>query len=679
MAHNDNRKLNRREFLKQSTAAAAAFTIGLGARPIYAGKKRRTGAGKKVIVIGIDGMDPRLSESMMNTGKLPNFAGLRQKGGYHILGTSIPPQSPVAWANFINGAGPGSHGIFDFIHRHPEKQCVPFFAMAETVRGEGYWEIGDHKIQMDFWPFNHKPAATLLRRQGTPFWDYLDEAGISSTFYNLPSDYPPSQSKRGCHRCLSGMGTPDMLGTYGTYQHYAEDGPVRTKSEGGGKRSMLFFENESAGAKLIGPLNNFLKEPEPATIEFTVHRDKQARAAVIEIQKHKVLLKEGQWGPWLKLDFEMSMPAFLPDKKLSGICRFYLQEVEPNFRLYVSPINTDPSDPAVQITEPPKFIEEISGDLGLFYTTGFQEDHKALSNKVFTDDEFANQADYVLQERLNLLNYALENYDDGLLFFYFSSTDLQAHMFWWDSDEKHPVRSAAEAKKYFNHLQDIYRKMDSVVGDILKRYGEQATIIVMSDHGFANFKRQFNLNTWLRENGYLYPPDCTSVLRDVDWSKTRAYGLGINGLYLKLKGRERDGIVEPGQQREGLITELINKLEAVRDANGRRVIRRVHRTDKAYAGPATALAPDLIVGYRRDYRASWATCLGDMTKEVLLDNDSAWSADHCADVSEVPGVIFSNKPLAADKPALTDIGPSILTEYGLEIPASMTGKNILTT
>jgi predicted AlkP superfamily phosphohydrolase/phosphomutase len=168
-------------------------------------------------------------------------------------------------------------------------------------------------------------------------------------------------------------------------------------------------------------------------------------------------------------------------------------------------------------------------------------------------------------------------------------------------------------------------------------------------------------------------------LRDVDWSKTRAYGLGINGLYLNLKGRERDGIVEPGQQREGLITELINKLEAVRDANGRRVIRRVHRTDKAYAGPATALAPDLIVGYRRDYRASWATCLGDMTKEVLLDNDSAWSADHCADVSEVPGVIFSNKPLAADKPALTDIGPSILTEYGLEIPASMTGKNILTT
>jgi len=233
MPYNNNRKINRREFLKRSAVATAAFTAGLGAKPVYAAQKRRHGAGNKVIVIGIDGMDPRLSERMMNTGKLPNFDKLRKLGGYRVLGTSIPPQSPVAWANFINGAGPGSHGIFDFIHRHPEKQCVPFFAMAETVPGEGYWEIGDHKIQLDFWPFNHKPPATLMLRQGIPFWDYLDEAGIYSTFYNLPSNYPPSRSKYGHHRCLSGLGTPDMQGKHGGYQHFAEDGPVLMKEEGG--------------------------------------------------------------------------------------------------------------------------------------------------------------------------------------------------------------------------------------------------------------------------------------------------------------------------------------------------------------------------------------------------------------------------------------------------------------
>jgi predicted AlkP superfamily phosphohydrolase/phosphomutase len=314
--------------------------------------------------------------------------------------------------------------------------------------------------------------------------------------------------------------------------------------------------------------------------------------------------------------------------------------------------------------------------LGLFYTTGFQEDHKALSNEIFTDEEYRIQAGMVLQERLKLLDYALENYDDGLLFFYFSSTDLQSHMFWWDSDLKHPTRSAEDAKNCFRHIHKLYHELDSVVGDILRRYGDKATIIVMSDHGFANFKRQFNLNTWLRDNGYIYPQNSTGILRNVDWSRTRAYGLGINGLYLNIKGRERDGIVEPGGQREQLLDELTTKLEAVRDTNGERVILKVHRTDKVYSGPTRALAPDLVIGYCRDYRASWATCLGDMTREILLDNDSVWSADHCADASEVPGVIFSNRPISATTPALVDIAPSVLVKFGLKIPPSMQGENI---
>ncbi|MHC4295129.1 MAG: alkaline phosphatase family protein, partial [Planctomycetota bacterium] len=607
----DGRELTRREFLKRSAVTAAAVGAGLNATRLYALTRKRTAkhTARKVIVIGIDGMDPRLSERMMNEGLLPNFSALREGGGYSRLGTSIPPQSPVAWANFINGADPGSHGIFDFIHRDPVRQCYPFFSVAETVSGQGYWETGDHKVQLDFWPFGHTPPQTLLRRQGIPFWDYLDEAGISSQFYNLPSNYPPSPSKHGNHRCLAGMGTPDLLGTYGTYQHFAADGPLYVKEEGGGRRSPIFFENDTSvpSLQLLGPQNTFLRNPREATIDFVVHRDGDARAAVIEIQRQRILLQEGQWSRWIKLDFELSMPAFMTDKHVSGICRFYLQQVAPNFRLYVSPINTDPSDPATKITEPATFIEDISKELGLFYTTGFQEDHKALSNGVFSDAEFATQAGMVLEERLNLLNYALKHYDDGLLFFYFSSTDLQGHMMWWDSDRKHPTRSTEEAKQYFEHLKGVYRKMDSVMGDLLKRYGDRATILAMSDHGFANFRRQFNLNTWLRDNGFLQPAGATSVLGDVDWSGTQAFGLGINALYLNLKGRERDGIVSPGARQEELLDTLTERLEAVRDTDGRKVIHKVHRTDKAYSGKETKLAPDLIVGYARDYRASWST------------------------------------------------------------------------
>jgi predicted AlkP superfamily phosphohydrolase/phosphomutase len=652
-------RINRRVFLKR-TAIAAAGAAAVGAGGYWIGSRRRVSraAGKKVIVIGIDGMDPGLSARMMKEGLLPNLEKLSAAGGFSELGTSIPPQSPVAWANFINGSGPGSHGIFDFIHRHPEEQCAPFSSGAETVDGQ-----------------------TVLRRQGVPFWDYLDEAGVPSTFYDLPSNYPASPSHYHHHRCISGMGTPDMLGTYGTYQHFAEDGPAEPLSESGGKRFGLSFENETARAEILGPPNSMDMPPRPFTVEFLVHRDRDADAAAIDVQGKRILLKAGQWSPWVKLSYPLPwyvvrFDDMKPSQHLSGMCRFYLQEVAPNFRLYVSPINMDPAAPAQKISEPESFIKDVAVRLGPFPTTGFQEDYSARKNGVFDDEEYLRQANMVLEQRLALFEDAIQNYDDGLLFFYFSSSDLQSHMFWWDSDDKHPIRSDDEAKSYFGHVRRLYQRLDQVVGDIADRYGSQAAIIVMSDHGFSNFGRQFNLNSWLRALGYLGPPDCTTIMKDVDWSRTVAYGLGINGLYLNLKGRERDGIVEPGDMQQALLAELKERLEAVTDFNGQQVIRSVYRADQVYTGDATALAPDLIVGYCRGYRASWATCLGDLTEEVLLDNDSAWSADHCADALEVPGVLFSNRRLGDGKPRLVDVAPSILGEFGLPVPASMQGKNM---
>jgi predicted AlkP superfamily phosphohydrolase/phosphomutase len=678
MSEPEATKVDRRRFLKRSAAVAGVGAAGMAAASLWVGSQSRVSRslGHKMIVIGIDGMDPRLTGSMMQEGLLPNLKKMSSVGGFRSLGTSIPPQSPVAWANFINGAGPGSHGIFDFIHRHPHEQCAPFYSAAETIPGEGYWEVGEHRLQFDFWPFNHQPPKTVLRRQGVPFWDFLDARGIPSTFYDLPSNYPPSPSQYGHHRCLCGMGTPDMLGTYGTYQHFSEDCPEAGIEEGGGKRTKLKFERETAVTKLVGPENSYLKNPVPAEVEFKVHRDRQANAAVLEIAGRRILLKAGEWSTWIQLPFALSTPGFIPSQQVTGICRFYLQEVAPNFRLYVTPINIDPSAPAVPLSEPADFTKQITEQVGLHYTTGFQEDHKARSNGVFVDDEFLKQATLVLEERLALFEYAIDNYDDGLLFFYFSSSDLQSHMFWWNSDDKHPTRSGPEAKRYFEHIRRLYQRLDAIIGDIYDRYGSQATILVMSDHGFANFGRQFNLNSWLRDFGYLNPRECSSIMQDCDWSRTRAYGLGINGLYLNLKGRERDGIVEPGEQQERLIKQLVARLEAVRDYDGQKVIRSVYRADKVYSGSATELAPDLIVGYARGYRASWATCLGELSAEVLTDNDAAWSADHCADALEVPGVLCCNKPIQAAEPSLVDIAPSILDDFGIPTPSTMIGRNI---
>jgi predicted AlkP superfamily phosphohydrolase/phosphomutase len=666
--------MNRRAFLKRTAAAGAAAA----ASSYWLGGCSRVSrsAGKKVIVIGVDGMDPRLSESMMQEGLLPNLQKLSTQGGFSRLGTSVPPQSPVAWANFINGNGPGTHGIFDFVHRHPEDPAVGFYGAAETVAGEGAWEVDEHNVPLDFWPFNHKPSATVLRRQGEPFWNFLDEAGVPSTFFDLPCNYPPSPSQHGHHRCIAGMGTPDMLGTYGTYQFFSEDGPPEPVEESGGRRSSLNFEAETARATLVGPQDGYRIQPRPTEIEFLVHRDRDAKAAVIDIQGKRIILREGEWSRWTPLDFTLSMPWFLPSPKAGGICRFYLQEVAPDLKLYVTPINIDPGNPAVQLSEPASFIKDAAGRLGPFYTSGFQEDYNARRHGVFSDDEFITQAEEVLRERLALFEYAVNNYDDGLLFFYFSSSDLQSHILWWNTDEEHPIREAAEARARFQHVRRLYGRLDRVIGDIVDRYGSTATIIVMSDHGFANFGTQFNLNSWLRANNYLGPPECTSIMHDVDWKRTAAYGLGLNGLYINLKGRERDGVIEPGEQKEALLRELKAGLESVVDENGQRVIRGVYRSDQVYSGNATALAPDLIVGYARGYRASWATAGGELTDEVILKNDSAWSADHCADALEVPGVLFTNRPIRAREPSLVDIAPTLLAEFGLATPSSMVGKNI---
>jgi predicted AlkP superfamily phosphohydrolase/phosphomutase len=670
--------MNRRDFLKQSGIAAFALTVGTHAGTAYAGKSRV--AGKKVIVIGVDGMDPLLSEKMMDAGELPNFDKLRKAGGYRRLGTTVPPLSPVAWASFIVGGNPGMHGIFDFIHRDPEKGCKVVDAMSRTIPGKAY-AIGRHVFQ-------YKSPKIELSRQGVPFWDYLDKDGISSAVYLLPSNYPPSLSTYSNHRSLSGMGTPDLMGSLGTYQYFTETGFIVKIKNDDGIHDKIVFKNDTAIVKMRGPIDSFLRKPIATEVEFQVHRDKKAGTAVVEVQGSTFLLKQGHWSGWIKVEYTFSTPPFVPVRKIYGICRFFLKEIKPVFRLYVSPINIDPSNPGVSISEPASFSRDLVKKLGSFATVGFQEAFKARNHNVLTDEEFADQADDVLEKRIKLLDYALDSYHDGMLFFYFSSTDMQSHFFWWDREGSHPVRSSWNTKKYNNRIKDLYMRFDNILADIQKQNND-ATIIIMSDHGFASYKRRFNLNTWLRANKYI--PYCTTLFPketaiansdfgqvSVDWSKTKAYGLGLNGLYINLKGREEHGIVGE-HEKDDLIDELVAKLEAIKDVDGTQVVKKAYRGDRVYSGPAMKYAPDIIVGLNRGYKITNESSSGIMTKDMLSDNKQAWSADHCYAAELIPGVLFSNKPIVANEPSLVDLAPSILAEFGLSVPSSMEGKNIYST
>ncbi len=657
-------------------------------------KKKSPAAGKKVLVLGCDGMDPRLVRRLIDEGRMPNFARLERQGDFKALTTSIPPQSPVAWSNFITGADPGVHGIFDFIHRDPAPTkptlaIEPYFSTSIDSPGEEPWftvPVGRYDIPSSVVNPFAEGAATELARRGTPFWDYLDEQGIPVRMYRLPANYPPSESGHGHVCCLSGMGVPDALKNQGTSQHFSTR-PRQTSTSASGME--LRLRQDKSGAfigKLIGPENEFLAPPAGATrppnteIELAVYPDRDNNVAKIRYvnqapigipnEQVDLLLNVGQWSEWKEVYFLKTPigPSF------GTMVRFYLQSVEPYLDLYVSPLNFIPTAPEAPISEPLDFVEDIGGEIGPFSTQGFAEEFNALKNNIFTDEEYRVQAWQVLDEWLRLLDYALDHYEDGLLFFYFSSTDLQAHMFWWDSDETHPTRTPDDARKYHRVVEDVYVKMDEALGKCMAKLGEDATILVMSDHGFCNFRRGFGLNAWLRDQGYLAASH--GVLIDADWSRTRAYGMGLNGLYLNLQGREKNGIVSPAE-RDALLDEITERLLAFRDPeNGRQVIKRVYRTDECYTSPDPRIVPDLIIGYDRDYRASWKTCLGDCDKEVMIDNTDAWSADHCIAHDVVPGVIFANRKITLDEPSLIDVAPTVLAEFGVAQPASMKGRSL---
>jgi predicted AlkP superfamily phosphohydrolase/phosphomutase len=364
------------------------------------------------------------------------------------------------------------------------------------------------------------------------------------------------------------------------------------------------------------------------------------------------------------------------------MCRLYLKQTHPRFELYVSPINIDPANPALPISTPSSYSRELAKQAGEFYTQGISEDTKALSAGVLDDKEYLQQSRTVLAEHRKIFDTEFPKFNKGLFFFYFSSLDLNSHMLWRLTDPHHPEYNASAAEQYGSALEDFYEQIDQVLGEVLSKLDDHTTLLVLSDHGFAPYNRSFNLNTWLLNNGYVTlktgaDVDENTPLANVDWNKTRAYGIGLNGLYLNIRGREHDGIVQPGAEEDALLKEIRDKLLAVRDPqNQQSVITRVDLASEAYQGPNARKGPDALVGYNRGYRAGWKTILGAFPPDTLEDNTNPWSGDHCMDYTLVPGVLLSNRRIEAGSPALTDITPTILEQFGIEKPKDMMGHSV---
>jgi predicted AlkP superfamily phosphohydrolase/phosphomutase len=274
---------------------------------------------------------------------------------------------------------------------------------------------------------------------------------------------------------------------------------------------------------------------------------------------------------------------------------------------------------------------------------------------------------------------SLDKVPRGLCVVVFDGTDRLQHMFWRDLDATHPARAEHPVPEGRNVIEDLYRSMDELVGRTMAKCRREDTLLmVISDHGFNGFRRGLDLNRWLEENGYLkfhQGRRDEEFLAGVDWAHTRAFAIGLSGIFLNLKGKFAQGIVEPGEEADRLREEIAGRLtDLVDPQSGASAIKRTYITAKVYRGPYKDQAPDLIPGYQRGYRVSWETAIGRTTEAVFHENTKAWSGDHCIDPSLIPGVLFCNHSVQAENPRLMDLGPTILQLFGVPVPEHMDGK-----
>jgi len=400
-------------------------------------------------------------------------------------------------------------------------------------------------------------------------------------------------------------------------------------------------------------------------------------SADIKVNGKSYRLEKDKYSEWIKVAFKAA-----PGIKVQGISKFLLLNTNPEFELYVTPINIDPEKPVMPIAHPTVYSTYFSKLQGPFATLGLAEDTWALNEQVLSDDGFLQQCIQFDEEREKMFFDSLDKVKHGLCVCVFDGTDRIQHSFWRYIDKGHPAHQGQAAKdlQRVNAIEEVYTRMDALVGKALDKCSksDKTVLMVISDHGFTSFRYGVDLNCWLEENGYLKVKNGRREekhLSAIDWSQTQAYAIGLAGIYLNLKGREAQGIVVPGEKADILRDEIAEKLTGLVDpVRGQPAINRIYHAHNTYHGPYKDEAPDLIVGYNRGYRASWETAIGQVTDAVFHDNTKAWSGDHCIDPSLVPGVLFCNRPVSTENPRLMDIGPTVLDMFGVDVPGYMDGS-----
>jgi len=615
---------------------------------------------KRVIVVGFDGLDPALCRQFIAEGLLPNLSQLARLGTFKPLRTTTPAISPVAWSTFATGVNPGKHAIFDFFTRNP-KTYQPILSSALISLAKKVIRLGPFR-------WRRQQTTVSLLRKSTSFWKILGNHKIFSTILRVPITFPPEKFYGAC---LSAMCAPDLRGTQGSFTLLTAAPP----EQGPKKGTVLHFtiSNDCFLVNLPGPELALRGKLEVITIPIHGKINRQDNQIKLTVGNETLTLTSGRYSPWTPMTFKAGRA------KVHGIARFLLTTISPYPEIYITPINLDPEHPSLPISHPFYYSICLAKQHGPFATLGLAEDTWALNEGIIDDDAFLTQAYDICQERETAFLDSLSKTTEGLLVNVFDTTDRVQHMFFRTLDTNHPANLGKDISRHQRAISEVYQRSDRLVGQVLKQISGQDLLLILSDHGFTSFTWGVNLNTWLWQEGYLVIKDGGQAgrewLADVDWSKTRAYAFGLAGIFINTQGRERQGIVKPGADKQALLLEIQSRLEGLVDPDREtRPIRRAILANHALSGPYSKEAPDIFAGYNKGYRVSWNSAIGKISDKVIEPNDKPWSGDHCVDPELVPGVLFSNWAMTDEAPALMDIAPTILDVFGIERPAFQDGQ-----
>ena len=612
---------------------------------------------KKVVVIGLDGLEPSIVEAMLAKGELPNLARLRAMGSYTRMKTTYPAQTPVAWSSFATGVNPGGHGIFDFIRRDPETY-LPDLALSRFERPKSM--LAQPKV--------------VSRRNGTAIWQQLTSAGIPSTVLRCPCTFPPDTIKG---TMLAGVGVPDLRGGQGTGTFYTQDRNAVAKEN---ERLVYLESGDNLKSGIIGPRNPRLNPPDDIRCEIRLKREGSNLRIETGGTPAEIEVREKSWSPWVKIKFKLSLLQSIP-----GMVRFYVRQLSPVIEFYVSPVNFDPAVPVFPISSPPDYAKRLSEEIGLFSTLGMAEDHNGHNNGRFDEADYFAQCALVYDEREKMMEHELRRFSEGFFFVLFDTPDRLQHMLWRFRDPQHPGFNRDLPPEIGQQVDVLYRRCDETVGRAMERVDEDTLLIALSDHGFNSFRRSFHTNTWLWQNGLLALKGGKSPSQEikenftgVDWSKTYAYAVGLGGIYLNKKGRERNGILEEGTEAERVRNAITGGMAGLIDPETHAPgIRSVSRREEIYSGPYVEESPDLLINFHPGFRVSWETTVGGFSHRLFEDNTRRWSGDHIIDPDAVPGILFMNQRAVNNHANILDLAPTILRYLDVPPVEAMEGKSLL--